>query len=134
MEGFYQQQVTYISGAKQNESDTVQIVFKNIARKTIELTQPIEEQLYISYQRQATKIPVYIADKSTSIKKENEYNYKRIQNEESIRFSFPINQQMMAQLTVEVNQHQVPPSLILSDIEFPLERNDYNLYIEASTN
>ena len=41
---------------------------------------------------------------------------------------------MMAQLTVEVNQHQVPPSLILSDIEFPLERNDYNLYIEASTN
>ena len=134
MEGFYQQQVTYISGAKQNESDTVQIVFKNIARKTIELTQPIEEQLYISYQRQATKIPVYIADKSTSIKKENEYNYKRIQNEESIRFSFPINQQMMAQLTVEVNQHQVFPSLILSDIEFPLERNDYNLYIEASTN
>jgi hypothetical protein len=134
MEGFYQQQVTYISGAKQNESDTVQIVFKNIARKTIELTQPIEEQLYISYQRQATKIPVYIADKSTSIKKENEYNYKRIQNEESIRFSFPINQQMMAQLTVEVNQHQVPPYLILSDIEFPLERNDYNLYMEASTN
>ncbi len=134
MEGFYQQQVTYISGAKQNESDTVQIVFKNIARKTIELTQPIEEQLYISYQRQATKIPVYIADKSTSIKKENEYNYKRIQNEESIRFSFPINQQMMAQLTLEVSQHQVFPSLILSDIEFPLERNDYNLYIEASTN
>ncbi|MDG1023379.1 MAG: hypothetical protein P8O72_04980 [Flavobacteriaceae bacterium] len=134
MEGFYQQQVTYISGAKQNESDTVQIVFKNIARKTIELTQPIEEQQYISYQLQATKIPVYIADKSTSIKKENEYNYKRIQNEESIRFSFPINQQMMAQLTLEVSQHQVFPSLILSDIEFPLERNDYNLYIEASTN
>lgn len=123
MEGFYQQQVTYISGAKQNESDTVQIVFKNIARKTIELTQPIEEQQYISYQLQATKIPVYIADKSTSI-----------QNEESIRFSFPINQQMMAQLTLEVSQHQVFPSLILSDIEFPLERNDYNLYIEASTN
>ncbi|MDG1911950.1 MAG: hypothetical protein P8I42_03900 [Flavobacteriaceae bacterium] len=134
MEGFYQQQVTYISGEKQNESDTVQIVFKNIARKTIELTQPIEEQQYISYQLQATKIPVYIADKSTSIKKENEYNYKRIQNEESIRFSFPINQQMMAQLTLEVSQHQVFPSLILSDIEFPLERNDYNLYIEASTN
>ena len=123
MEGFYQQQMTYISGAKQNESDTVQIVFKNIARKTIKLTQPIEEQQYISYQLQATKIPVYIADKSTSI-----------QNEESIRFSFPINQQMMAQLTLEVSQHQVFPSLILSDIEFPLERNDYNLYIEASTN
>lgn len=116
---------------KQNETSQVVLEFKNIARKTIELKSPIEGQIYISYQPNDTEPPVYFQHKPTLVL-ETKYDFKNIKNEENIQFSFPLNQQMVAQLTVEINQHQVTPFLILSDTEFLVERNDYNLHIKAN--
>jgi hypothetical protein len=119
---------------QENESNTVLLAFKNISRKVITLEKPLEEQLYVSYKPHNRGSPVVYSDKKVTITKTDNYNFRNIKNEERVNFILPINQQMITKLTVEVNGQEVLPSLILSDIDFVLERNDYNLYIEASNN
>ena len=111
----------------------VLLEFKNIARKTIKLKHPIEKQLHISYEPYSKESPVYYQDKPTYVL-ETKYDYKNIENEESIRLSFPLNQQMIEQKTVARYGNLVLPYLILSNKEFVLERNDYDLYIKANNN
>ena len=119
---------------KQNNSDTIQLEFKNIARKTIALKTPLEQQLHILYQPNKTLSPVYYGDRVTPIRVKKAYNYTSIKNEESIAFSFKLNHQMITQNTVITNGNSILPNLILSNKEFVLERNEYDLYIQASTN
>ena len=118
---------------KQNEISQVLLEFKNIARKTIKLNRPIEEQLFVSYKPHNTESPVYYQDKPTYTV-ETTYDYKNIKNKESIKLLFSLNKQMIAEKTTTINGNSVLPFLILSNKEFVLERDDYALYIEASNN
>lgn len=118
---------------KRYKSDTIQLKFKNIARKVIALKKPIEEQLYVSYQPYGIESPVYYQDKP-KFTLTTKYDYKIIKNEEIISLSFPLNQQMVEQYKVIVNNSSVLPYLVLCSEKNVLERNDYDLYIKASNN
>lgn len=119
--------------SKNNPSSEVLLDFKNIERKTLQLSQPIEQQLHISYTPHNTLSPVYYRDNNAMLVANTNYDFQNIKADESIQFSFTLNQQMLEQYTVIANSGQaVPPRLVLCSKAFALEREVMNLYLEAS--
>ena len=116
---------------KQNDSTKIGIEFKNIERKKLTLSQPIEQQLHVMYKPH--NILVYYGDENKLIKESN-YDFKNIKVDESIQFSLVPSTYLINFCTVTAFSGQfAPPSLILMSNDTPLERTVFDLYLEADT-
>lgn len=114
-----------------NESKTILLEFKNIERKTQTLAEPIEEQLFLFYEPH-NKEHTHLKDKNALFTVETPYEYTNIIDEQTIKLSVSVNQELIQQLTQTLNGQELKPALILSTTENPSEADMVNLFIRGS--
>lgn len=86
--------------------DLVELEFKNIERKTLSLSQPIEEQLYVFYGNKKMKLSDFRLDTNLQLTPRKEYNYAKIKVNQTIRFAFLVNPEKAGQILVISNQQK----------------------------